>query len=78
MSRHHSTQAYRVQDLVKQVDSTPVEDWPSLFFIEALEDGSVEDTVYGKVFDTILEWATFNVELEFDDVLDRQYGMSED
>lgn len=78
MSRHHSTQAFRVHDLIKQVNSTPIEDWDRLFDIELQEDDSILDILYEKYFDNLQSWAEFNIQMEFEDDSDRIYGIGDD
>lgn len=65
MSRRNSSSvSHRIQDLVKQVTETPEEDWPDIFDIEKDPDGSIYDFTYEKSFDSLPEWAKFNVEME--------------
>ena len=74
MSRHHATQSYRVQDLVKQVLDTDPDDWESIFDIVEQDDGTILDLLEDRVFDTIHDWAIFNVQMEQEDDDERNYG----
>lgn len=74
MSRHHSTQSNRVQDLVKQVEDTPVEYWEKDFDIMEAEGGDIYDLLDEKFFDTLVEWAEYQIQMEKQDDDDRNYG----
>lgn len=76
MSRHHSTQSHRVQDLIKQVQETDQEYWEDYFDIYETEDGNIFDTLYDKEFTSIQDWAEFNIQMEFEDDSDTGYGGS--
>lgn len=75
MSRHHSTQSNRVQDLVKQVEDTDSDYWEQEFDISLQEDGySIYDILDRKLFGSLLDWAEYQIQLEQDDDDDRNYG----
>lgn len=67
MSRNHASQSFRVLDLIKQVNAVSEDDQYRDFGIEQDEDGTIFDTIEGKRFDTIVEWAQFNIEMEIQD-----------
>lgn len=76
MSRHHSTQSNRVQDLVKQVEDTPQEYWEREFDIIVDEDraGDIYDLLDEKHFVSLVEWAEYQLQMEKQDDDDRNYG----
>ena len=74
MSRHHSAQSFRVQDLVKQVLDTAPEYWEGTFDIIEQDDGAILDLLEDRVFDSIHDWAVFNVQMEQEEDDERNYG----
>lgn len=74
MSRHHSTQSYRVQDLIKQVNDTNPDEWELVFDIHVDTSGDLWDLLEDRCFKSVQEWAEFQILLEHQDDDDRNYG----
>lgn len=79
MSRHNASKSYEIQTLVKQVNEATPDELYSLHGIDIDEYGSVYDTCYQKQFDSVQEWATFNIEMESsEDDMSSRYGVSDE
>ena len=59
---NHSVIAHEVTYIVSEISRLSEEEVKSTYGIELLEKGKVFDPTYDKEFETIGEWATFNVE----------------
>jgi len=59
---NHSVMAQEVTYLISQINKLTEEEVHSLYGIELSADGKVYDTTYDKKFDSINEWAMFNIE----------------
>jgi len=63
MSKHnHSVVAQEITFIVNEVNRLPEDEVKSLYGIELLETGKVFDPTYDKTFESVSEWAAFNVE----------------
>lgn len=74
MSRRHSTQSHRVQDLLKQVQETDADLWEQIYDIVEYDDGSIHDVLDDKWFDSLVEWAEYSVQLEDQEEDERNYS----
>lgn len=59
---NHSVIAHEVTYIVSEISRLSEDEVKVLYGIDFLEDGKVFDPTYDKEFETIGEWATFNVE----------------
>jgi DNA-binding protein Fis len=78
MSRHNASKSYEIQSLVKQVNEATEQELYDLHGIE-VSDGTVYDMCYDQHFDSVVEWATFNIEQEaLEDDSSSAYGALDD
>ncbi len=63
---NHNVNSHEITFIVNEVKRLEEDEVKSLYGIELLDDGKVYDPTYSKTFDTVAEWAAFN--LEQDDV----------
>ncbi len=59
---NHSVMSQEITFIVSEISRLSKEDVKSIYGIDMLEDGKVFDPTYDKTFDTVGEWAAFNVE----------------
>lgn len=68
MSRHHAAHAGDVTHIVNDIHNMSFEEAENMYGIELKKDGTVYDVMYGRSFDSLGEWAEYNVqqdELEY-------------
>lgn len=67
---NHSAIAQEVTYLINEINRLSDEEIKILYGIELIEKGKVFDTTYDRTFDSINEWAMFNIEqddIEFEE-----------
>jgi len=77
MSKHyHGVTASDVAFIVSEVNRLTLEEVKIVFGIEILEEGKVFDPVYDKTFESVSEWAAFNIEqddMEYEEHFSKDY-----
>ncbi len=70
MSRHHAAHAGDVTHIVDHINNISHEEAEKIYGIEFREGESIYDPIYHMVFDSVPEWAEYNVtqdELEYEE-----------
>lgn len=63
MSKHnHSAIAQEITHTIHEINRLSKDEVYDIYGIELLEDGRVFDPTYNKTFESVSEWAEFNIE----------------
>jgi hypothetical protein len=63
MSKHnHNVIAHEVSFTINEINKLTEDEVRSIYGIELLENGKVFDPTYNKKFESVGEWAEFNIE----------------
>ncbi len=59
---HHSIIAAAIAFTVSEIAKSSADEIEKLYGIQLSEDGTVFDTTYNKTFESVSDWAEFNIE----------------
>jgi len=71
---NHAVNSHEIMFIVNEVKRLGEDEVKDLYGIELLEKGKVYDPTYNKTFDTVAEWAGFNVEQDDLEYEEHFYG----
>lgn len=60
--RNYGANSHEIAYIVNEVNRLTEEEIKSLYGIELFDNGKVFDPTYDKTFDSVSEWAEFNIE----------------
>lgn len=72
---NHTVNSQEITYIVNEVKRLDEDEVKSLYGIELLEAGSVYDPTYNKTFDTVAQWAEFNIEQDDVEYEEHFYGL---